>query len=261
MSASNPSAADSAEIEAIDQLARELYGDARPAVDGVMHVVSAIRPRADSPQLHVIQINGHAPKSSSDFFVLNFWRAHCDAILTTAQVVRAEPQLRHALQGPHAEGLAQYRRDVLGKSRPPLCAVLTKSGLLPIDHGMFADPLPYLVIAPGERAPELAARLGAKAEVMAERDSGIRSALALLRERGARTILIEAGPSTVGALYDEPSLVDHLMLSICTAPLPAAAVGGALPPAERLFAHLARCSDVARSEESGLWHFQRFARR
>ena len=246
----------------VERLAREIYGQERPKVEGVLHVVSTVRPQATAAPgpLHVIQINEHAPKSSSDFFVLNFWRAHCDAILTTAQVVRAEPRLSHALQGPHAHGLAQYRRTVLGKPQLAWCAVLTRSGELPVEHRMFADPLDYVVLAPPERSQELTARLGPKAEVIALQKLEVRSALAFMQGRGARTVLIEAGPSTAGRLYDEPALVDHLMLSLCTGSVPAAAMGGALPPDERLFAHLTRRSDHARVEESGVWHFQHFAR-
>jgi riboflavin biosynthesis pyrimidine reductase len=249
-------------VQQVERLAREIYGQAPPRVEGVLHVVSTVRPRADASvePLHVIQINEHAPKSSSDFFVLNFWRAHCDAIVTTAQVVRAEPRLSHTLQGPHAQGLAQYRRAVLGKSQPPFCAVLTRSGALPVEHGMFADPLDYIVLAPPERSQELSSRLGPKAEVVASQDLDLRWALAFMRKRGARTLLIEAGPSTAAQLYLEPAAVDHLMLSLCTAPVPAAAVGGALPPDERLFAKLTRHSDVARHEESGVWRFQHYAR-
>jgi len=248
------------QLQAVLREARAIYGaDLPERLEGVLHVVSAWR--AEAARLHVLAINEHAPKSASDFFVLNFWRAHCDAILTTAQVVRAEPKLSHELQGPLSEGLVRYRTHILQKPQLAWCAVLTRSGALSAEHAMFADKLKYVVLTGPEAAPRLARALGARAEVVARDPLDLRSAIAFARARGARSILIEAGPSTAGQLYAPPAGVDHLMLSVCGASqVDAAAVGGALPPDEQLLHGLELRSEVSRDEQSGPWRFLRYAR-
>ena len=240
----------------IERRASELYGpnDTRN-LEGVLHVVSAVEVEG---RLHVIKIGPRAPKSATDFFVLNFWRAHADAILTSAQVVRAEPKLSHELQGPDAEALERYRSHTLHKPDPPLCAILTRSGGLPLEHRIWTDHVENHVLTPADRAAELQAALGTRAEVIGLDPLDPKRAVQWLREQGARTIVIEAGPSTANQLYEPPAAVDHLLLSCCDITPDPVAVGGAL--SARLFDGLTRISSTARDEESGPWRFERYDR-
>jgi riboflavin biosynthesis pyrimidine reductase len=251
------------ELQEVQRLVRVLYGDSLSGLSGVLHCVSCVRVPSDPAHLHVIAINQHAPRSPSDFFVLNLARAHADAIVTTAQVVRAEPQLSHQLQGPLAKGLARYRREVLGRSERQCVAILTRSAQLPVDHHMFQDPLDNFVLIPPEHAAALALQLAAaeaNAEVVPVASLDIRTASDLLFQRGARTVLIEAGPSTASALYDPPARVQHLWLSRYEAPLDPRALGGALPVDAALFAGLECASEHMLTEPSGPWRFQHWLR-
>jgi riboflavin biosynthesis pyrimidine reductase len=219
--------------------------------------------------LHVIKIQDAAPKSSTDFFVLSFWRAHCDAIVTTGQILRAEPTLSYALhedaahsREPLALGLTLYRRDVLQKSRPTRCAILTRGSQLPWDHPVLrGEPgIEVVVLTQPQRVSELRTLLADRAEVVGLDALDARAALDYLRSTGAQTIGVEAGPSVAGTLYSSPAAVEHLMLSICEAPIEAQCVGGALPADAELFAGFALISDVVRAEERGPWRFQHWRR-
>jgi riboflavin biosynthesis pyrimidine reductase len=242
---------------------RQIYAESLADLSGVLHCVSSVRVSTDPARLHVIDINQHAPKSATDFFVLNLARAHADAIVTTAQIVRSEPQLSHQLQGPLAEGLLRYRREVLRKTQGPCSAILTRTGELPAEHRVFQDPFDNLVLTGPEHAAALSSRLkaaGARAEVVPVAALDARAAIALLQQRGARTILIEAGPSTAGPLYDPPPCVQHLLLSRCEAAFDARALGRALPEDTTLFAGMQRASVYTQQEPSGEWRFEHWLR-
>jgi len=247
---------DSAVAE-IDRLARALYGPQPREVRGVLHVVSAVA--ANDGRLHVIQIGPRAPQSDTDFFVLNYWRAHADAILTSAQVVRSEPKLSHELQSAHAAELELFRVHALKKTEPPLCAILTRSGSLPLEHRVWQDRTRNLVLTTPERADALRGSLGNRAEVAGVDALDPARAVAWLREQGAETILIETGPSTVATLY-EPMQVDHLMLSRCEGRVDRQAIGLALPEHDKMFAGMTRVASTLRDERSGSWRFERYDR-
>ena len=247
-----------AQLLEVQRLVQCLYADTLRGLSGVLHCVSTLRV-PDDPRPHVIKIGEHAPKSATDFFVLNLARAHADAIVTTAQVVRAEPQLSHELQGPLAEGLTRYRRELLGKQQPPLTAILTRSAELPPEHRVFRDQNPNLVLTTPQRAPLLAAEL-TRAEVLGVEALDIRQAVELLQRRGARMIVIEAGPSTAGVLYDAPPRVQHLWLSRFEGSIDARAVGGALPPEAALLSGLRCTAEHEVQEPSGAWCFQHWQR-
>lgn len=240
--------------------ARAIYGELTPAPTGVIHTVSAVR--CTLGQLHVIKIEDNAPKSSTDFFVLNLWRVHCDAILTTGQILRAEPTLSYAPQGPFALGLTYYREQVLGKSGVTKCAILTRGPQLPADHPVFrkSPGLELLVLTHPQHVAELQKLLEDRAEVVGLAQLDARGALDFLKRAGAQTIGVEAGPSVAGTLYTVPAAVEHLMLSICEAPVEPRSVGGALPSNPQLFAGLRLVSEVTRTEESGEWRFQHWQR-
>jgi riboflavin biosynthesis pyrimidine reductase len=244
-------------VAEIERRARTLYGSAATrTVSGVLHCLSAVE-TADG-RLHVIKIGPYAPKSSTDFFVLNYWRAHADAIVTTAAIVRAEPALSHELQGPQASELATFRKLRLNKLEGPLCAILTRTGDVPLAHDLWNDKLPYRVLTSPERASTMQAELASRAEVVGLPDLDVTSAVAWLREQGATNILIEAGPSTANALYGSMPGVDHLLISRFQGLFDPAAVGGALVEPAHLFSGRSRVACSERTEESGPWRFERW---
>ena len=240
-----------AQLDAIKAEAHAIYGELTSMPMGVIHIASAVRTNG---RLHVIKIQTGAPQSSTDSFVLHFWRASYDAILTTGQILRAEPTLSYALSA----GLTRYREQVLGKSGNVRCAILTRGLQLSAEHPVFreARAVDLLVLTPPENVAELRKVLGDRAEVVGLPQLDARAALDFLQRTGSNTIGVEAGPSVASTLYGTNSRVEHLMLSICEAELPEHGVGGALPEDAELFAGLRQISEVVRVEESGAWRFQ-----
>lgn len=249
-----------AEIQAIEGELEALYGVRELSPGGVVHVVSAVR--CEDGLLHVIAIGPHAPRSSSDFFVLQLSRAVADAVITSAEVVRSEPGLSLDFEGAWASALGAYRREALGKTRALECLVLTRSGDLPRKHALWRDSAHKIVLT-DERAAPRVARNFPELELWIEREPSARRAIELLCERGFARISLEAGPATVAPLYAGGSdgVVDELWLSIADrAQLDARAVGKALPPDPVLFTGLSCAADTQRDEESGPWRFQRWVR-
>ncbi len=241
---------------------RELYGSDALGEPGVLHVAAVWR--EPWGRLVTLRIREETPASESDHFVLRLARARADAILTSGRILREEPGLSHGLDGPGAEALAQWRRRRLGRADPPWSVVLSSGRDLDLDHPLFAGPTRPMIFtgAPG------AARLGDAArgrgiEVVAHAAPDLRVALEYLgRERGLRTRVIEAGPSTARAAYAAPPLLDELMLSVFEEPaLDAAVRGPDFVPAAELARLLAPAAPArTRREASGRWSFQRLLR-
>jgi riboflavin biosynthesis pyrimidine reductase len=186
-------------------------------------------------------------------------RARADAIITTGRNLRVEPAFTHDLHGAAAPGLSAWRRERLGKHRPPILLVLTSGRDLPLDHPALRASATPLVFTSHDGAAALPDTPLAIVSVAAP---DLRAAVAHLRACGCRTILIEAGPSTASALYQAPVLVDELLLSVFHGPaLPAHARAGDLVTLVHVRACLPHASagfDVA--EASGPWRFRRFWR-
>lgn len=244
-----------AQLEAVQAQAHAIYGELLITPRGVIHIVSAIR---TSGRLRVIKIQAGAPQSRTDSFVVQFWRAHYDAILTTGQILRAEPTLSYALP----LGLTRFREQVLGKSGNVRCAILTRGLQLSAEHPVFLDAagIELLVLAPPQNVAELRKKLADRAEVVGLEGLDARAALDFLQRTGSATIGVEAGPSVAGTLYGADPRIEHLMLSICEAQLPDDGLGGALPEDAVLFAGMQLISEAVREEESGRWRFQRWQR-
>jgi riboflavin biosynthesis pyrimidine reductase len=240
-----------AQLAAIAAQAHAIYGAFASAPTGVIHIASAVRTNG---RLHVIKIQPGAPVSSTDSFVLHFWRAHYDALLTTGQILRAEPSLSYAL----SPDLTRYREQVLGKSGNVRCVILTRGLQLSAEHPVFRETsgVELSVFAPPQNVAELRKVLGDRAEVVGLPQLDARAALDFLQRTGSATIGVEAGPSVARTLYGADARVEHLMLSICEAELPAHGVGGALPADAELFAGMRQISEAVREEESGRWRFQ-----
>lgn len=259
--------------EDISRLVRSLFG-VRSAAPGVLHPTAVWR--SPEGRLVTMKIEAGTPGSATDAFVLSWARARADAIVTTGRNLRKEPELVHGLIGPGRvpEVLAAWRKEELGKEGPPVSLVLTSGRGLDLDHPLLVGGETHPVIFTGE---EGCRRLEAGAlrrgiEVAGHPSPGIRQALAFLRQRGARTISIEAGPSTSRRLYDEPLAVDELLLSVYEeAQLSPAVRGGDFLPVGEIEALFPAASSgdgwTARGrkgrevkEPSGQWSFHRFLR-
>ena len=216
-----------------------LYGDRSLESDeGVVHV-AAVHEQADA--FAVLRIGPGAPKSATDTFVLALARARADVVITTGKILRDEPSLAYDLPSDSGDLLA-WRRAVLGRPELPVLVVLTR-GDIPPDH-----PALHGVMRPIPLAAPL------------------RDAIAFARSTlAARTVLVEAGPSTATLLYDPPCVVDELMLSVFEGPALAPGDCARHPIAGRPFVARDRLESVFGPiptgvrvvEPDGPWRFRR----
>lgn len=240
-----------------------LLGEDPGPDEGVLHVASAWR--RPSSGLTVLRIGDSTPRSRSDTFLLAAMRARADAVLTTGAILRAEPQTTLELPGPAetVRALAAWRREVLGRRCPPIGMVLTRGRELDLGHPFFDGPGRRMVLTGKSQAFVLRRSAPRRVKVVGDPAPDVRRAVDLLqRGEGARTVLVEAGPSAATALYASPAVVDELVLALWEGrQLPPGVAGGELPRLDRLVALFARRSPpVSVDEASGRWTFQRFRR-
>ncbi len=244
-----------------------LWGSDAAEARGVIHVCSAARDSRAA--LRVLRIHPGSPASARDRLALGAARARADWILSTGRILRAEPELTHALHPEPALAFAleRWRHDCVGRSRPPRSAVLTRGANLDPKHPLFAAPEPALLLLPAGAAQRLTPALRARCEVAELAAPEVRAALDVLLARAANpraedvTILIEAGPETAAALYEPPCRVDELLLSLFEGPLERDALAGELPNQDRLAALLGAPRGSSRAcEASGAWKFLRYRR-
>jgi riboflavin biosynthesis pyrimidine reductase len=254
----------------MQDVARELtslHGTAEPPRAGILHIMHVAR--APDGRLSALRIGAAStPASESDFFVLNAARAHADAILTSAENLRREPGLSHALQGAWADALANYRREVLGKSEPPTVAILTRSGDLPDPHPVWHDGTPKLIFTPAlpsasaptgtSPPPRGRAREGARTIALSGLDA-VRAAH-WLQAHDFPLVNVEAGPRTVAALYAAQA-VTELWLTRWESVTADAEFAGALPEDASLFHGLELLGSAHRSEGGHDFRFERWVRR
>lgn len=246
---------------------RSLYGDdgdealADPA--GVIHVAAV--GREPDGELVVLEINQATPRSAHDRFALDLARARADVIVTTGAILRAEPGLRYELASDRADALHTWRMDQLGRPTPPLVVVLTGREDIDLDHPTLHGWAQPWIFTNVDCAKALHGRLPRHVGLAGVPSPDLQTLVEWARRRfDARTITIEAGPTTTRPLYqsgEEPGLVDELMLSVFEGTIPSAARGGRFA-SERT---LERCftrrheGDVVQ-EESGPWRFVRLLR-
>jgi riboflavin biosynthesis pyrimidine reductase len=244
----------------VDAMAKRLYGDGfDPRRPGVLHVTAVWR--CGTGEWVTIRIEERTPKSEHDFFVLNLCRARADAIVTSGKNLREERDLRHDLAGPGrvVEALASWRRR-LGKSEPPISLVLTSGRGLDPGHPLFRSSTRPLVYTSPEGREQLADVREQRIEVVADPGASLRSAIAFLRrERDARTIVVETGPSTSMGLYDPPLSVDELFVSIYEEDLDEVLRGGAFLSQEDVEVRFTQPEPSFRARsDSGHWSFRRY---
>jgi riboflavin biosynthesis pyrimidine reductase len=107
---------------------------------------------------------------------------------------------------------ARQERIHAGRSAQPLCCTVTRSGRLPLDIPLFADPEQEVVVY--SAGPVHLDGVAARVDVRALRGARFADALRdLRRDHGARVVLCEGGPRAVGALLAE-GLLDELFLTL-----------------------------------------------
>jgi riboflavin biosynthesis pyrimidine reductase len=187
---------------------------------GVLHV-AAVWERPDG-EYQTLRVGEGAPRSLSDAVVLSGARARADAIVTTGRILRDEPELVHESIAPPEETAALERwREALGLATAPWIAVLTGSGELPAGHPALEAAQRLIVYTGRDGAARLRAEPSTPphAEIVEREAPSAAGLIEHLRgDRGAGTIVIEAGASTTRALYEGAGLVDELWLSACRAP-------------------------------------------
>jgi len=150
--------------------------------------------------------------TGADFRVFVLLRSLADVVLAGAGTVRAE---RYG--APKARTAFAARRAAAGQPPTPRLAVVTRSGRIPADQGLFEGERPALVVtSQAAGAPtldalrELAGPDGVL--VAGEQDVDIRRALDMLAERGLRRVLCEGGPSLLDTIA-HAGVLDELCLT------------------------------------------------
>ena len=148
--------------------------------------------------------------SDGDKSVYNALRSIPDVVVVASGTVIAEDY------GPAqlSEELQSERRS-LGQRQLPRIAVVTGSLSIDPGHRVFAAETDPLVITTESSDEGRRAALGSVAELVLAgvENVDLRDAMAQLWKMGARTVLLEGGPSLNGAFIDA-DLVDELCLTI-----------------------------------------------
>lgn len=182
-----------------------LYANFVQTIDGVVAIPSV----PDSNRL----VSGG---SDADRFVMGLLRAAADVVVIGSGTLRASARGRwrpETVFPAAAEAYAEIRRE-LGLGTAPRVAILTASGSIPPDRAVLEDGPMILTTAPG--AERLVGTFPADVEIVSlpgKAEVDVTAAVELLRERGHRRILSEAGPHVFGSLV-EAGLVDELFLTV-----------------------------------------------
>jgi len=149
-----------------------------------------------------------------DRFIFNLLRELADVIVVGAGTVRIE-----GYSGAHLAVAQRQLRQARGQSEVAQLAIVTKSGRLDRDLGVFTrTEVPPLVLTCTAAADETRRLLSDLAEVIdcsgsdpGKVDEG--ALLAILGARGMHRVLTEGGPMLLGA-FVQRNLLDELCLTI-----------------------------------------------
>ena len=140
-------------------------------------------------------------------------RELADVIVVGAGTARAE-----TYGGARMTVAQRQRRQIRGQREVPPIALVTRSGMLDRELPVLTDTeVPPLVLTCSDAAAAAGARLGSAAEVIdcSGADPAavdLRTALAALADRELPRVLVEGGPSLLGAFIDA-DLLDELCLT------------------------------------------------
>jgi riboflavin biosynthesis pyrimidine reductase len=183
-----------------------LYANFVATIDGVVAIPAIERSNA--------LISGGDP---ADRFVMGLLRSAADVVLVGVGTVDASPKGRwrpETVFPPAAEAFRALRERLGLDGEAAQVAVVTGRGSLNPDHPVLRDGA--LVITTHLGADRLSGRLpdGAETAVVPGEDVvDVRAAVSLLRDRGHRRILSEAGPRLFASLV-AADLVDQLFLTL-----------------------------------------------
>lgn len=155
-----------------------------------------------------------------DMEVFRRLRTQVDALLVGTRTLATE-QYGTLVKRPELRAL----REAIGLAPQPLMAIVTRSGQVPEEIPLLADPDARVVLftTPTAPAPDCTAHVTVVRLDAAELT--LTSALRCLRaEHGVRSLLCEGGPTLMSALLGE-GLVDELFLTLA----PQLAGGGTAP--------------------------------
>lgn len=245
----------------VDRAARKLFGSALDSRPAVSHSAAAWHDPA-SDKLTAIRINEYGPKSELDFLSLHIARARADAIIITGKILRDEPTLEYDLRADTRWGdaLHQWRERRWGLWEPPWLLILTGSGEVdpahPALHG-WVNPVIFTSDRTAER--HLA---DSPIPVVADEAPDIRKAIRHLQiSKDCQCISIEAGPSTALGLYDKPTVVNELLLSVnLDKTLDHRAKGQAVIELGKLRHRFGAETSVTHSQQGQHWSFHRLQR-
>ena len=130
-----------------------------------------------------------------------------------------------------------------GREPQPLAIVVSRTGELPLDNRFFRHPGPRLVATTASASSIAVSALrgaGADVEIFGETEVDLARLLSAARDRGARFLLCEGGPTLAGQLL-AAALVDELFLTHAT-------LITAEPDARRLFEGALRPPGTVRLE-------------
>jgi riboflavin biosynthesis pyrimidine reductase len=189
-------------------------GEAREAHE----LLAEVRPRERAPEERpfvyvnfVSSVDGRATVDGragglglpGDLEMLLELRALADAVLIGSSTLRAESYAR--LLGNEAR---RARREAAGLAGDPLAVIVSQSGDVPWDAGLFQAPEQPVLVYADAVAPD---GLPAPVEVVPAR--GLPGVMADLRQRGIRALGSEGGPRLLRSLVDA-GLIDELFLTL-----------------------------------------------
>jgi riboflavin biosynthesis pyrimidine reductase len=162
-------------------------------------------------------------------------REYVDAVMAGTGTLRAERYGR-MVRDPER----RHRRAASGLSPDPLAAIISRSGDVPLDIPLFADPHSRVVVFTPVQLETSA--LAATVDVV-HLDPGELTLTTMMRrlrsDYDVRSLLCEGGPTLFGALLQE-GLVDELFLSVA-----AKLTGGGTAPAITTGPELAELSTLS----------------
>ena len=144
----------------------------------------------------------------ADLELLLELRTVADAVLIGPGTVAAEGYGRLVRRSER-----RARRRAAGLAEDPVAVLLSRSGAVPWDAGLFRDADQPVLVCTGPRGAQPPAGVEAPVEVVALAHPTPAALLAELRRRGVRALLCEGGPRLNRALL-AGGLVDELFLTV-----------------------------------------------
>lgn len=155
-----------------------------------------------------------------DMEIFRRLRTQVDALLVGTRTLGVERYGR-AVRRPELRAT----REAIGLAPEPLFAVVSRSGELPLEIPLFAEPEARIVVFTTPDAPEPDCAAQVELVRLGPAELTVTSAVRRLRaDYGVRSVLCEGGPTLMGALLHE-DLVDELFLTLA----PQLAGGGTAP--------------------------------